>query len=172
MNQEKFVNQYIDLLNATVSEAIHKNLVIQAQKRVVELELGEVRATIKDYEDALKKQNDEIVSLKNELNVSRRETVVVGNEREELRKSIQHVDTFKNELVKTRSEIENLLADNRLKQEVIDALSERIIEKENIISNLLEEKNKPADKGNTWVKKTPTKKKSVKVEVVKDAGKF
>lgn len=172
MNQEKFVNQYIDLLNATVSEAIHKNLVIQAQKRVVELELGEVRASIKDYEEALKKQNDEIVSLKNELNVSRRETVVVGNEREELRKSIQHVDTFKNELVKTRSEIESLLKDIELKESIIDGLNQLINEKEQLIQTMLDEKNKPKDVGNTWVKKTPTKKKSVKVEVVKDAGKF
>mgnify|MGYP003348853771 CR=1 FL=1 len=43
MNQEKFVNQYIELLNSTVTEAINKNLVIQSQKLVLEKELESLR---------------------------------------------------------------------------------------------------------------------------------
>jgi hypothetical protein len=85
MDQEKFVNQYIELLNATVTEAINKNLVIQSQKLVLEKELEEVKSTIKGYEDAVKKinadKNHEIENLKNQLNASRKETAIAGNER-------------------------------------------------------------------------------------------
>jgi hypothetical protein len=41
LNKEKFINYYISLLNSTVSEAINKNLVIQAEKKVLEDELLE-----------------------------------------------------------------------------------------------------------------------------------
>jgi len=176
MNQEKFVNQYIELLTATVTEAIQKNLVIQSQKRVTEMEFEEVKDAIKNYEDAFaklqKEKDSEINQLKQQLNDSRKETAIAGNEREELKKSIQHVDTFKSELVKTRAEIEQLLIKLRDKDQEIEILRQTIDEKETLISGLLEEKNKPADVGNTWVKKTPAKKKSIVKEVVKDAGKF
>ena len=172
MNQEKFVNQYIEILNATVTEAIQKNLVLQSQKRVTELELEEIKKAIDELVKGQKSKDAEIESLKQQLNASRRETVVAGNEREELRKSIQHVDTFKNELVKTRTEIDNLNAEIQTKEDLIEVLRGTIVEKEQIISGLLEEKNKPKDVGNTWVKKVPAKKKSVKIEAVKDAGKF
>jgi chromosome segregation ATPase len=169
MDQEKFVNQYIELLNATVTEAINKNLVIQSQKLVLEKELEEVKSTIKGYEDAVKKinadKNHEIENLKNQLNASRKETAIAGNEREEMRKNIQHVETFKAELVKTRSRITEL-------EEAVSEKDKIIDEKEELITNLLAEKNKPADVGNTWVKKTPTKKKITTKEIVKDAGKF
>jgi chromosome segregation ATPase len=169
MDQEKFVNQYIELLNATVTEAINKNLVIQSQKLVLEKELEEVKSTIKGYEDAVKKinadKNHEIENLKNQLNASRKETAIAGNEREEMRKNIQHVETFKAELVKTRSRITEL-------EEAVSEKDKIIGEKEELITNLLAEKNKPADVGNTWVKKTPTKKKILTKEIVKDAGKF
>jgi chromosome segregation ATPase len=169
MDQEKFVNQYIELLNATVTEAINKNLVIQSQKLVLEKELEEVKSTIKGYEDAVKKinadKNHEIENLKNQLNASRKETAIAGNEREEMRKNIQHVETFKAELVKTRSRITEL-------EEAVSEKDKIIGEKEELITNLLAEKNKPADVGNTWVKKTPTKKKITTKEIVKDAGKF
>lgn len=165
MNQEKFVNQYIELLNGTVTEAINKNLVIQSQKLVLEKELEEVRSTIKGYEDAVKKittdKDREIENLKNQLNTYRKESVVAGNEREELRKNLQHVETFRTELLKARVEIDGLK----------EALGKREDEV-NKLNAILEEKNKPADVGNTWVKKTPAKKKTVKIETVKDAGNF
>ena len=44
MNQEKFVNTYIDLLNTTLSEAIQKNIVAQAQKKVFEEDLNDLNA--------------------------------------------------------------------------------------------------------------------------------
>ena len=176
MNQEKFVNQYIELLNATVTEAINKNLVIQSQKLVIEKELEEIRTTIKGYEDAVKKisadKDREIENLKNQLNASRKETAIAGNEREELKRNAQHVETFKAELVKTRSRISELELTIAERDAKINALNVEVDKKEELITNLLAEKDKPKDVGNTWVKKTPAKKKTLKEETVKDAGKF
>jgi len=172
MNQEKFVNQYIEILNVTVTEAIQKNLVFQAQKKIIESELEETK---KALEAITVEKNREIENLKNQLNSSRKETAVIGNEREELKKSIQHVDVFKKQLVEARSEIEKLLAENAQKDKTIDAMGQRIKAFEQETLNNIVNENKPKDAGNTWVKKVPAKKKVVKEnkeEIVKDAGKF
>jgi len=145
MNQETFVNQYIELLNGTVAEAIQKNIVLQAQKRIKELEFEEAQSTIRNYEDAiklLKSENDnEVMNLKRQLNDARKDSI--------------HLETFKTELIKLRTEKEELV--NKIKE----------------LEKVSEEKKQPKDVGNTWIKKTPTKKKSiVKEEIIKDAGKF
>lgn len=172
MDQEKFVNQYIELLNATVSEAIQKNLVIQAQKKIIEAENAEIKEILKNIST---EKDREIDSLKSQLNQSRRQEAITGNEKEELKKSIQHVDTFKNELIKARSDIENLLIVIKEKDKELDKLRPKVETKEEpkVKTVTVELEEKPKDVGNTWVKKVPAKKKtSNKDTIIKDAGKF
>ena len=161
MNQEKFVTQYIELMNATISEAIQKNLVLQAQKRIIEID-------IEDIKNVLSERDTEIKNLKQQLNDSRRESAVLGSEREELRKSILHVDTFKNELLRTRTEIDELKAALEKKQVEIDSLKNVTTKQEEKLVENLQEK----EPQNTWVKKLPAKKKANKETTIKDAGKF
>ena len=174
MNQEKFVNSYIDLLNATVSEAINKNLVIQAQKKVLEDELKD----IKRKDDLIASMKDshakEISDLKAQLNDARKQKEISFNEANDLRKSVQHVDTFKNELTKERVEKENL---NK-------QLNENNIEMNNLRKEIEELKVKLESKNTTELKSSLTKKtktptlpnfifeEAVPLNTVKDAGKF
>ena len=141
-----------------MSEAIHKNLVLQTQKKIIESEYVELKSAF----DSIKGDKDrEIDNLKTQLNSSRKENAIAGNERDELRKSNLHLETFRNELLKTRTEIEEL-------QKLIAQKDEQIQK----LSGVSEEK-KPKDVGNTWVKKAPAKKKTtIKTETIKDAGKF
>jgi chromosome segregation ATPase len=174
LNQEKFVNSYIDLLNATLNEAINKNLVIQAQKKVLEDELKEV----KRKDDLIASLRDshakEISDLKSQLNDARKQKEISSNEANDLRKSVQHVDTFKNELSKERVEKENL---NK-------QLNENNIEMNNLRKEIEELKVKLESKNTTELKSSLTKKtktptlpnfifeESVPLNTVKDAGKF
>jgi chromosome segregation ATPase len=174
LNQEKFVNSYIDLLNATVSEAINKNLVIQAQKKVLEDELKD----IKRKDDLIASMKDshakEISDLKAQLNDARKQKEISFNEANDLRKSVQHVDTFKNELTKERVEKENL---NK-------QLNENNIEMNNLRKEIEELKVKLESKNTTELKSSLTKKtktptlpnfifeEAVPLNTVKDAGKF
>lgn len=138
MNQEMFVNKYIELLNATVAEAIHKNMVLQAQKTVLETQFNELL-----------------------------------NEREEMRKLVNHVDTFRNDLTKARMELDNMRNDIKEKDAHINSLLSKINEHEESLKAPVQVEEKPIDKGNTWTKKVPAKKKTTpKQEVIKDAGKF
>lgn len=167
MNQEKFVNQYIELLNATVAESIQKNLILQTQKKIAEAENNEFREALKTIHAD---KDREIESLKTQLNQSRRQEAIIGNEREELRRSVQHVDTFKNELLKTRAENEELLATIKQKDKEIEKLKGKEQPKIETVDTQTQEK--PKDVGDTWVKKVQAKKKTTKNLTIKDAGEF
>lgn len=129
MNQEKFVNSYIDLLNATLSEAINKNLVIQAQKRVLEEELKNEKnkddLIISMKDDFTKQIND----LKFQLNEARKQKEIYYNEVSELKKNVQHVDTFKNELMREREKVNNLNNELSEKNAEIEKLKKQISKK-------------------------------------------
>lgn len=174
MNQEKFVNSYIDLLNATITEAINKNLVIQAQKKVLEDELKEV----KRKDDLIASLRDshakEINDLKAQLNDARKQKEISSNEASELKKSVQHIDTFKNELSKERTEKENLNKQLSLKNSEIDILKKEIEElKVKLESKIAADLKVPVSKK----AKTPSLstfifEEAVPLNTVKDAGKF
>jgi chromosome segregation ATPase len=160
MNQEKFVNAYVELLNATLTEALQKNLVLQVQKTLADQEFVSYEEKIRDietrYKELISQRDQEIGNLKGQLNEERRQTAIVSNEREEIRKSNQHVDTFKSELLKARAEI------NSLKESIVLKDSD-ILEKLSRITHL-ESKN---------LKKIPSEKtKSTAKETTKDAGNF
>ena len=70
MNQEKFVNTYIDLLNTTLSEAVQKNIVAQAQKKVFEEDLNDLNELLsakdKNLKELFDKKEEQIRNLTNE----------------------------------------------------------------------------------------------------------
>jgi len=135
LNKEKFINYYISLLNSTVSEAINKNLVIQAEKKVLEDDLLELKK-LEDLIVSMRTEHqNQINDLKNQLNEARRQKEVSSIENNELKKSVQHVDTFKNELSIERTKNKSLMQE----------LDEKNIEIENLKKQIekLNSKNDP-----------------------------
>jgi hypothetical protein len=112
MDQEKFIGKYVELLNATVSEAIQKNIVAQAQKAIMEQEL----LAIKQQIDVIEQEHAQKIAakmlennvLKNELNSERQQVGVLRSNVHESNVARQHFETFKNELAQCRQENENL----------------------------------------------------------------
>jgi chromosome segregation ATPase len=170
MNQEKFVSAYIDLLNSTLTEAIQKNITVMAQRNVFEQELNQIAANRVNESNSLKEnllqKDKELTDLKNQLNDARRQKDVATGETNELKKNVQHIETFKSELVKARSEI--------------DRLNFQLIEKEKLIETLINEKEKLLSRATKKEEEIKPLKKSVKknleqpveTAVVKDAGSF
>ena len=168
MNQEKFINAYIELLSATLTEALQKNLVLQTQKKIAEEEISIFEKIAADATEANKalaiKKDQEILGLKNELNDARKNIVISANEREEIKKSAQHVDTFKNELLKSRSEITKM--------------NDLLVDKDKTIGILQAEISNLVSTATVIVKKTNKKKTTpdfeyeLPQETIKDAGSF
>jgi hypothetical protein len=154
MDQERFVNSYVELLNATLTEALQKNIVLQAQHNIMKQDIQSFEQKIREDELKIKEiiaqRDGEILSLKSQLNDERRQSASVANEREEVKKSVQHVDTFKNELLKARKEI---------------------VEKDRIISKLIKDNSK--DQPVKSLKKKTTSSETTEInETIKDAGNF
>ena len=170
MNQEKFINSYIELLNSTLTEAIQKNLTILAQKNVIEHELNEFKSNLnnetKSQKDLLQQKEKEINDLKSQINDARRQKDLATGETNELKKNVQHIETFKSELVKSRNEIDRLNNQLQEKQKIIDSVNDEnklLLER----LNKKEEDNKPVKKS---VKKNLEQ--PIQTVVVKDAGSF
>jgi predicted RNase H-like nuclease (RuvC/YqgF family) len=169
MNQEKFINAYIELLSTTLTEALQKNLVLQTQKKLGEEEIAIFEKIITETNEALKslsiKKDQEISSLKSELNDARKNIVLSSNESDEFKKTAQHIDTFKTELLKSRAEIEKL--------------NKRLIAKDTLIASMqAETDNLVTANTQTGVKKVSKKKNTplfdydLPQETIKDAGIF
>jgi hypothetical protein len=163
MNQEKFINTYIELLNGTLTESINKNLVLHAQKKVAELDLFELKNNFEEiekrYSNQLREKQGEVDSLRYELGEMRKQRDVFTSEASELKKNVNHIETFKNELIKERTEKEKLLEENHKKQLLIEKLT---TENAKLLKPEVETKK-------IGVKKTPQTKAE---ETTKDAGKF
>lgn len=175
MNQEKFVSNYIELLTMTMTEAIQKNVVLQAQKRVLEEENKSIEHK-DDLISSLKSEYEkQINDLKVQLNDSRRQREIALEENTDLKKSSLHIDTFKNELRRSRDEIERLNAILLEKNALIDKLNSNVNKKEEEQDVAKATKNVASEK----LQKQKNKVKNLFVEEeqlvlpsVKDAGNF
>jgi predicted nucleic acid-binding Zn-ribbon protein len=179
MNQEKFVNSYIELLTATITESIQKNLVLQTQKKIAEQELNEANESLKQFDNKNKQEltvkQNEIDSLKHQLGEMKKQRDISVAESGEIKKSVEHVDTFKNELVKARKHNENLVTKiNELEfqlDEKVKTFESEMEEKIKIIESLTTElaKNlKPEYENKKIGKKNPFR----EITTTEDAGSF
>lgn len=116
MNDQIFVNTYIKILNDTLTEAIGKNLVLQAQ-----LEIAKTTASkVVDLENKIKELtsvSSENGALQNQLN-SLKSQLEQANAQVSNKNS--HVETFKRELVDARNIIKNLNNEHVVKIESLN----------------------------------------------------
>jgi BMFP domain-containing protein YqiC len=179
MNQEKFVNSYIELLTATITESIQKNLVLQTQKKIAEQELNEANESLRQFDNKNKQEltikQNEIDSLIHQLGEMRKQRDISLSQTGEIKKSIEHVDTFKNELVKARKHNENLVTKiNELESQLEEnskTFEFEMEEKIKIIESLTTElaKNlKPQIESKKIGKKNPFR----ETTITEDAGSF
>lgn len=172
MNQEKFVSSYIELLCGTLTEAIQKNVVLQAQKKVLEEEIQLFKNREEEISSMKFEHDKQINELKSQLNDARKLKESAVAENIDLRKMTSHVETFKNELTKAREEIQSL---NKIVSEKDSLISEL-----NLLNKKEEENTKAAkDTVNNKGQKPKNKVKNLFLEeeqlvlpLVKDAGNF
>lgn len=181
MNEEKFVNYYVELLTNTITESIQKNLVLQTEKRVLDQTIKETNEVFKkresELENYLKDRQNEVESLRHQLSEMRKQKDVVISETDELRKNINHLETFKNELLKERNNNENL--SNEL-EKVRSELAIQLKNNQQLTSDLVKMKSELNSlKQQKEVQFNPVvltdnkkKKKENTVETVEDAGNF
>ena len=171
MNQEKFVNVYVELLNSTLTEAIKKNIVAQAQNKVNETDLAELQ---KSFAEMQLEKDNRIRSLVEELNGTRRQIGQLSTQIEQNKTSNEHFETYKNELINCRKKNEELVALIEQKDKLIANKDEQLqkfnVGPKPVVVNKLGKKNTPVQPLET--KEENVDSKIIKVKSVRDAGNF
>ena len=151
MNDERYTKHYVKILNNTITETLLRNVQMQAQAEFVDELVGELH----NENESLKKQIQELgEQLQEKINEIGKMSGFKG-EADNAKSQLQHLDTFRNELIKERAAHAESL--------------ETIAKLENKIAEL----QSPAK---TKVKKAVTKSilpvEPVEEETLKDGGTF
>lgn len=143
MGNEKFVNYYIENLIATMNDCLIRNISLQVNERISKETIEDQVKAIENLKDTIGSLQKENQSLQDNKQVSDQEkyqnlensikehldTIKGLNERiaeadklkneyENVKHQVQHVDTFRNELTKTREEFDRSKNEyeNKIKQ--------------------------------------------------------
>jgi chromosome segregation ATPase len=129
MENEKYINYYIEAMTGTMTDAVIRNISLQANARVTNEVIEEQKNLIQELSQQVEnlstelkiasehKQNSENSTINdlnskiqahletiNSLNHQIGETNKMKAEYENVKHQVQHVDTFRNELLKERDE--------------------------------------------------------------------
>jgi len=206
MGNEKFVNYYIENLIATMNDCLIRNISLQTNERISKEAIEDQAKAIEDLQntiESLKKDNQSIQntkevsdkekyqnlenSIKEHLNTIRglneqiAEADKLKNEYENVKHQVQHVDTFRNELIKTQKELEEIKAQNVNQQSLkdqVNRLQAELTNSQNIIiqkNGIIEKINIDKDKAIAelsqkieYLQLTPAKRKKVDEERAKE----
>jgi len=130
MSNENYVNHYVEILTSTMTDAVIRNISLQANGKISESVITEqqskidkLNSEIKSYTDNLNGANEQykntIEGLQNTVN----ELNSMKSEYENIKHQANHVDTFRNELIKERELHQQTRNDYDLK---IQELNEKI----------------------------------------------
>lgn len=109
MDNQKYLNYYVEILTGTMTDAVIRNISLQSNARVTEDVINEQSKTIENLKNDLSNVNsgnegtikghlDTINSLNNQLS----ELNKMKGEYESVKHQVTHVDTFRTELIKER----------------------------------------------------------------------
>ena len=133
MSHEKYVEYYVDIMSKTLQDSIVKSISLQANLKLTENIIKELQEkieeltstvdstkkelestkTVKNSSDnariqQLQNENNEHVRVINTLRNQLNDLSLVKSEYESVKHQLQHVDTFRNELSKSREELESV----------------------------------------------------------------
>ena len=130
MSNENYVNHYVEILTSTMTDAVIRNISLQANAKISESVIAEQQGKIdrlisevKNYTDNINGTNEQhrntIEGLQNKVN----ELNGMKAEYENIKHQANHVDTFRSELIKERELHQQTRNDYDLK---IKELNEKI----------------------------------------------
>ena len=172
MNNERFFNAYVELLTSTFHDALGKNIVFQAQAKINAEDQEELKKKVEILENKLQEFNDiekNIEEKDHQLLDKNTEIGRLKNDFEQIRAETNHLNTFKNELISARQELQN----KEKEKEKLALRYEKKIEELNSKIEYLQ--MTPAQRRKFDAKNAPVVTKEIKEEVdsySKDGGTF
>jgi chromosome segregation ATPase len=113
---KNYVDYYIELLASTMQDAIIRNISLQANAKLTDIAIGQLNEKVIELENEIEKyhisNNSNEDAYKNKINELNSEISNLNHlkvEYEKVKNQANHVDTFRNELLKSRKENEELV---------------------------------------------------------------
>jgi len=120
MSNENYVNHYVELLTSTMTDAVIRNISLQANAKISENVIIELQNKIEKLNSEVEKilnvseteKNNQVANLNGKIEEQKNYIINLENQLGELnnmkgvyenvKHQVDHIDTFKNELIKER----------------------------------------------------------------------
>lgn len=119
---KNYVDYYIELLASTMQDAIIRNISLQANAKLTDIAIGQLNEKVIELESEIEKHhmnnssNEDAYKNKiNELNLEISRLNSMKTEYENIKNQANHVDTFRNELLKARQENDKIRDEYEIK---------------------------------------------------------
>ena len=130
MNNEKYLNYYIETMTATLTDCVVRNVSLQANAKVTEEVINEQSKLIEELRLSSEQKNNSDVQLIDELrnengklNNTINQLNIFKKQYDDVKNQVNHIETFRNELIKSRKETEDVRSEM---SKVIDELNSKI----------------------------------------------
>ena len=145
MNNEKFINVYIDILQKTLNDWLLQTVSLQANAKVSEDLIAQQAQEIENLGNNVQELNGQVIGLQNELESEKKsqeenensriqiledevkthlKTItdldIIKNQYENVKHQVQQLDTIKNDLVKTQEDL------NKTKKELEETKNSKV----------------------------------------------
>lgn len=128
MNNERFMKHYVKVVNSTLTESVLRNVDLQANANFVDELIGELNSENESLKSQIQEMGEDIQRV-----LSERDAVLSSKQKEidefnrtkseidNVRHQVQHLDTFRNQLVQANKTIEEQNVEiERLKKTIED----------------------------------------------------
>jgi len=120
MSSENYINHYVEILTSTMTDAVIRNISLQANAKISESVIGEQQNKIEKLNSEVEKilnvseteKNNQVANLNGKIEEQKNYIINLENQLGELnnmkgvyenvKHQVDHIDTFKNELIKER----------------------------------------------------------------------
>ena len=120
MSSENYINHYVEILTSTMTDAVIRNISLQANAKISESVIGEQQNKIEKLNSEVEKilnvseteKNNQVANLNGKIEEQKNYITNLENQLNELnnmkgvyenvKHQVGHIDTFKNELIKER----------------------------------------------------------------------
>ncbi len=179
MGNEKYLNYYIEILTSTMNDCVVRNVSMQANAKISEDVIEEqadriekLSVALKELEEVNRKlregqtvnENNTITDLKNKLVDKEKELSIASNQINELnnkyrdydnvKNQVNHIDTFKAELIRAREELSRIRGEN---EKQIDIITKKHEEEKVDLQKQITELNAKID----YLQLSPAKRKKI-----------
>lgn len=156
IENERYTKHYVNVLNSTLTETLMRNVQMQANAQFVDELVGELNQENESLKLQVQEMGEQLKLIVNEKDEDSEQVIKNKSEMEKVRHQLDHLETFRNQLIESQNMIEEKDREiEKLKNKIKNLQSPRVT------------KNKKNE-----VLNTPIEVEDTQQETVKDGGVF